>query len=113
MTLQNPAIQKHIFLGDMYQDPYYPDACVDQVKAVLLAFCQAIETEQPKDLAALYALSAVATLAINDLMDVFDEAGSDLETVARECMAEDFASIADCYGFTDADIETLIEERDW
>ncbi len=113
MSLQNQAILAHVFLSDMYEDSYYPKDCVDQVKAVLVAFCQAIETEKPQDLAALYALSTVPTLAINDLMTVFDEAGSDLETVARECMADDFATIAECYGFADADIETLIEERDW
>jgi Family of unknown function (DUF5713) len=54
-----------------------------------------------------------ATEEFNDLESDFDEAGSELETVAREVIAENFWAIANAYGFADADIEDLIATRDW
>ncbi|WP_267466141.1 DUF5713 family protein [Nocardia puris] len=49
----------------------------------------------------------------NDLQDDFAAAGSEIETVAREAIAEEFWFVADAYGFADADIEELIAPRDW
>ncbi|WUT26394.1 DUF5713 family protein [Streptomyces sp. NBC_00691] len=40
-------------------------------------------------------------------------AGSEIETVAREAIAEDFWRVASAYGFADADAEELIATRDW
>lgn len=39
--------------------------------------------------------------------------GSEIETVAREAIAEDFWRVASAYGFADADAEELIATRDW
>lgn len=61
----------------------------------------------------MYALTHKATEQINDLEAVFEENGSEIETVARETIAEDFIRIADAYGLTDADIEELIAPREW
>lgn len=49
----------------------------------------------------------------NELAEEFYEEDSEIEIVARECIAEDFGVIADEYGFEDADIEELIATRDW
>jgi hypothetical protein len=37
----------------------------------------------------------------------------DIETVAREEIAEDFCFVAQAYGFADANVEELIATRDW
>ena len=76
-------------------------------------FCERIETDRPADLTALYALTHAATEEFNDLQDVFVEAGSEIETVAREEIAEEFWFVARVYGFADADVEELIAPRDW
>ena len=113
MPVQNPQVRIHQFLQGMYGDGYFPDQVVDKGKAILLRLCERIETERPADLAALYALTGVATEEFNLLQDDFEAAESEIETVAREIIAGDFRFIAMAYGFADADVEELIGERDW
>jgi hypothetical protein len=113
MPVSNQQVTAHPFLKGLYDDDYYPDHVLDRGREILLRLCERIETERPVGLAALYALTHAATDEFNDLQAAFEEAGSDIETVAREEIAEDFAYVADAYGFTDADIEELIATRDW
>ena len=49
----------------------------------------------------------------NDLQEEFLEQDCEIETVAREAIAEDFLAIAKSYGFSDAEVEELIANRDW
>jgi hypothetical protein len=113
MPVSNEQITEHAFLRGLYRDAYYPDHVVDLGKAVLLRLCERIETERPADLPALYALTEVATEEFNALQDDFEAADSEIETVAREEIAEDFWFVAKAYGFADADVEELIAVRDW
>ncbi|GAA4882899.1 DUF5713 family protein [Kitasatospora terrestris] len=113
MTITNQQIARHAFLEAMYADGYYPDHVVDLGKAVLVRLCERIEAERPADLGALYVLTAAATEEFNELQTAFEEADSEIETVARETIAEDFWFVATAYGFADADIEELVAERDW
>lgn len=113
MPVSNQQITEHAFLRGLYRDDYYPDPVVDLGKAILLRLCERIETERPADLPALYALTEVATEEFNALQDDFEAAGSEIETVAREEIAEDFRFVAQAYGYADADVEELIAVRDW
>ncbi|GAA1168245.1 hypothetical protein F4556_001080 [Kitasatospora gansuensis] len=113
MTITNQQVAEIPFLRGLYKDDYYPDHVVDQGKAILLRLCERIEAEQPADLPALYLLTAAATEEFNALEAVFEAAGSEIETVAREEIAEGFWFVAKAYGFTDADVEKLISGRDW
>ncbi|MFD4557894.1 DUF5713 family protein [Streptomyces sp. NPDC058469] len=113
MPVSNQQITEHAFLRALYRGDYYPDHVVDLGKAILLRLCERIETEKPADLPALYALTEVATEEFNALQADFEAADSDIETVAREEIAEDFGFVADAYGFADADVEELIAVRDW
>lgn len=113
MELTNRQVAGHPFLHGMYDDGWFPDHLVDKGKAILLRLCARIEAERPADLAALYALADVATEEFNALDEELVAAGSEIETVARELIADDFAFVAAAYGFADADTETLIGARDW
>ncbi|MFC9126521.1 DUF5713 family protein [Streptomyces sp. NPDC057099] len=113
MPISNQQVGAHQFLGGLYEDDYFPDHVLDRGRAILLALCERIETERPADLDALYALTHAATEEFNDLEAEFEAADSEIETVAREEIAEDFAHIAQAYGFTDADVEELIAPREW
>ncbi|WP_327149136.1 DUF5713 family protein [Nocardia sp. NBC_01329] len=103
----------HHFLQFLYEDDFYPDHLVDRGKTILLRLCERIEVEQPVDLAALYVLTQAATEEFNALEAEFDSAGSEIETVARGEIGEDFWFVARAYGFQDADAEELIAGRDW
>ncbi|MFF4317886.1 DUF5713 family protein [Streptomyces sp. NPDC001568] len=113
MPITNEQVTKHAFLRLLYTDSYYPDHVVDKGRAILLRLCERIESAPPSDLSALYVLTHAATEEFNLLEADFEEAGSCIETVAREEIAEDFWRIAAAYGFQDADIEELIATRDW
>ena len=113
MPISNQRVTAYSFLRAMYEDDYYPDHVVDLGRAILLRLCERIEAEQPHDLPALYALTQTATDEFNALEGDFEAAGSEIETVAREEIAEAFFFVADAYGFADADVEELIATREW
>ncbi|MGW3076229.1 DUF5713 family protein [Kitasatospora sp. NPDC001132] len=113
MAITNQRVAEHAFLRGMYRDPYFPDHIVDKGKAVLVRLCERIEAERPADLTALYVLSHAATEEFNLLEAEFEAAGSEIETVAREEIAEDFWIVATAYGFTDVDVEELVAPRNW
>lgn len=113
MPITNEQAAGHAFLQPLYTDTYYPDHVVDKGRAILLRLCERIEAEQPSDLTALYVLTQAATEEFNLLEAAFAAAGSEIETVAREAIGEDFRFVASAYGFADADVEELIATRDW
>ncbi|WP_086872474.1 DUF5713 family protein [Streptomyces viridochromogenes] len=113
MAITNEQVAEHAFLRGLYSDGYFPDHVVDKGKAILMRLCERIEAERPTDVASLYALTQAATEEFNLLEAEFEAAGSEIETVAREVIAEDFWFVASAYGFQDADVETLIATRDW
>lgn len=110
--LANGKIKEYNFLEIMYQDPHFPDFLVDKCKIILVDLCFRIEKEKPSDLEQLYRLTHEATKKINNLEDEFYDNGSEIETVARECIAEDFYFIAKAYNY-EPDIEKLIAPRTW
>ena len=112
-SFNNETVRDYSFLKEMYDDEYFPNNLVDKGKTILVDLCFQIEEKQPKKLEELYGLTHAATDKFNDLQEDFDENGSEIETVARECIAKDFEFIATSYGFKDADIEELIATRDW
>jgi hypothetical protein len=111
--IEDETLRDHAFVAVMVRDEYYPDGPVAQLQAVLVRLCERIEAERPADLDALSVLTHAATEEINELQDVFWEAGSEIETVARDAIAEDVERIAHAYGFVDADLEELLAPRDW
>ena len=111
--LKNEIVGTYAFLEDMYDDDYFPNHLVDQCKEILVELCFEIERTHPKDLDALYVLTHAATDKLNNLQDAFYENDSEIETGARECIAENFEFIAVSYGFEDADVDELIGTRDW
>ena len=110
--LSNGDIEQLGLLVEMYGDVSFPTHLVDRIKEILFDMCRVIERRQPADTAALYPITHAATERINRLQDEFFDAESEIETVARDSIAESFARIAAAYGF-DADIEELVATRDW
>jgi hypothetical protein len=103
----------HSFLAGMYSDGYFPSDLVDKLKVILVDLCVELESKAPISLDVLLLLSHRATERINELGAEFEERGSEIETVAREVIAQEFSAIADAYGFTGVNVEELIAPRDW
>lgn len=113
MPPTNDKIQARAFLQSMYDDDYFPKQVVDKGKQILVRLCERIEKEKPADESALYELTHAATEEFNALQEEFEDAGSELETAAREAIGEEFWFIAKAYGYEKADAEELIATREW
>lgn len=111
--IQNEKIKQYEFLKEMYSDGYFPNFLVDKCKSILIELSAKIENQKPQSLEELYELTHAATDLFNEMENEFHENDSEIETGARECIAADFEFIAKAYGFEDADIEELIETREW
>ena len=112
MPIANDHLKSYPFLQIMYSDRYFPKFLVDKCKAILVRLCEAIEAQKPGDNEALLQLTHAATNEFNELSAEFLENGSELETVAREAIAGDFAAIVKGHGFQ-IDTEQVIATRDW
>ncbi|MFB8278801.1 DUF5713 family protein [Nocardia colli] len=113
MSITNQQVNGHAFLEPLYADSYFPDHVLDKGAEILRRLCERVEIAPPADLTALYELTQRATEEFNALEEEFDAAGSEIETVAREVICEEFCFVADAYGFADADREELTATREW
>ena len=98
-------------LDEMYQDEYYPDFLVDKVRDELQKVIDLLKSGETDTEAVQEALDE-AVGGINDLQEEFDENDSEIEAVARECIAADVAYILEWFGIP-IDTEEAIRERDW
>jgi hypothetical protein len=111
--LSNETMNSYSFLTSMYLDNYFPDFLVLKCEKILVRLCETIEQQKPSNLQQLYGLTETATEEFNNLQEEFYDNESEIETVARDCIAVDFEKIAHVYGFEGADIEELVAARDW
>jgi len=98
-------------LDEMYQDNYYPAFLVDKVKDELQKVIDLLENGET-DTEVVQETLDKAVCGINDLQEVFDEHDSEIETVARECIAATVAYILEWFNIP-IDTEEAIRERDW
>ena len=112
MPITNDKLKNYPFLEDLYDDDFFPTFFVDKGKAILVRLCEAIEAEKPADNDSLLRLTHAATNEFNALDEELAENDSEIETIAREVIAENFEIIVKAYGF-DIDIEDVIGTREW
>ena len=98
-------------LEEIYQDDYYPNFLVDQVKAEIQKVIDLLESGET-DTEIIQENLDEMTLAINDLQDAFDENDSEIETVARDCIGITVEYVLNWFGIP-IDMEEAIRERDW
>ncbi|MEK5231352.1 DUF5713 family protein [Lysinibacillus sp. FSL K6-0232] len=99
------------YLEIMYKDDYYPDFLVDKIKVLLEEVVQYLE-QGSHSLEEIQEKFDTITLAINDLEDAFYEHNSELETVARDSIAETVIAILQAYDIA-IDVEEALREREW
>ena len=111
MAPTNPRLDGRVMLAPMTGDTYYPKRLVARGQALLWALVERIETQKPIGDAVLL-LTQATTELFNQLDEDFHEQDSEIETVAREAIADDIRAILEAYGY-DVDIEEAISGRDW
>lgn len=103
--------ENYELLAAMYRDGYFPDFLVDKIKELIQNIITFLETGE-KDLEIIQNKFDEMTLSINDLQAEFEENESELETVARESIAETIEYILQWFDIG-IDVEDAIGERDW
>lgn len=98
-------------LDEMYRDEYYPDFLVDKVKDALQNVIDLLESGET-DIVGVQEKLDEAVCDINDLQEEFEDNDSEIETVARECIAKSVSYILEWFDIP-IDIENAIGERDW
>jgi len=98
-------------LAAMYRDGYFPDFLVDKIKKLVLNVIGFLETGE-KDLKMIQNKFDEMTMAINDLEEEFEQNDSELETVARDSIAETVEYILKWFNIN-IDVEDAIGGRDW
>ena len=99
------------FLPEMYQDEYFPNEQVDKVKAAIQKVVAYLEKGGFTTEKVQQKLDGM-TARINDLQDDFSDHDSELETGARESIADTVARILAHFN-VDIAIEEALRERDW
>ena len=98
-------------LNDMYMDSYFPDFLVDKIKSLVLDIINFLESGE-KDLEQIQNKFDEMTEAINEMQEEFEENDSELETGARESIAETVEYILKWFDI-DMDVEDALGKRDW
>lgn len=103
--------QAYQYLDDMYKDTYYPVFLVDKLKELMLELVAYLEPED-KSVEQIQSKLDEIIGKTNDLQEDFEENGSEIETVARESIAQ---TVEDILAYYEIPIETeeAIRERDW
>jgi hypothetical protein len=99
------------WLPDMYADAYFPTSEVDKVKAAIQKVVAFLEKGGASTKKIQKKLDKM-TLTINELQNDFIDHDSEIETGARESIAETVERVL-VYFEVDIDIEEALGERDW
>ena len=99
------------FLPDMYADTYFPPKQVDKVKAAVQKVVTFLE-KGITDPAKIQKKLDQMTETINELQDDFADHDSEIETGARESIAETVERVL-AHFQVDIDIEDALQNRDW
>jgi PhnB protein len=99
------------YLPQMYADPYFPAAQVDQLKAAFQELVRFLESK-PRTVDEVQVACDALTQTINGLEDDFDAAGSQIETAARDAIGSTLDAIFSVYGI-ELDGEKALRHGDW
>ena len=99
------------YLPEMYAADYFPNPQVDQIKQAIKRVAALLETGE-RDLEKIQEELDEMTLDINGLQDDFYDHGSEIETGARESIADTVERLLTHFDI-DIDIEEALREREW
>lgn len=107
MPGQTPLLRDFEFFQN-FEELFDPEL-LSRARALFEALCETLDRAPPQDLPELYGHTLTLTQALNELQ----AEGLCIETDEREAFAEAVGLICEAYGFSNADIEEAIANRDW
>ncbi|MEG2359186.1 DUF5713 family protein [Acinetobacter sp.] len=96
----------------MFDDDYYPDILVAEVKQCIEQFAKKLAKPELSD-AEIYHFAHEAVIAINAMKPQFEDLDSSLDDAAADYIAEAMMMAAQSEGYMEIEMEELIVNREW
>ncbi len=95
----------------MFDDEYYPDILVAEVKQHVETFAKKVV--KAKSEGDIYHFAHEAVISINAMKPQFEDLDSSLDDTAADYIAEAMMMAAQAEGYMDIEMEELVANREW
>lgn len=96
----------------MFDDEYYPDILVAEVKQLIEKFSKKISKLTLSD-HEVYTLASQTVIEINEMKPHFEDLDSSLDDTAADYIAEAMMMVVQEKGYMDIEMEELVSNREW
>lgn len=96
----------------MFDDEYYPDILVAEVKQHIENFAKKIAQGNLAE-KEVYDFAHAMVIDVNEMKPQFEDLDSSLDDTAADYIAEAMMMVAQEYGYMDLEMEELVSNREW
>ncbi|MBJ9985389.1 hypothetical protein IAE19_08030 [Acinetobacter sp. S40] len=96
----------------MFDDDYYPQILVAEIKQYIVDFSKKIQVSV-KEESEIYQFANLTLLKINEMKAEFEDLDSSLDDTATDYIAEAMMMVVQNAGYMDIDLEELVARREW
>lgn len=96
----------------MFDDSYYPQILVAEIKQYLVDFSNQISSLNKTE-SEIYRLAHSTLIKINEMKADFEDLDSSLDDTATDYIAEAMMMVVQDAGYLDIDLEELVASREW
>lgn len=96
----------------MFDDEYYPDILVAEIKQIIKQFAKKMAKTDLSD-TEIYHFAAETVVIINKMKPQFEDLDSCLDNTAADYIAEAMMMVVQDKGYMDIEMEELVSNREW
>ena len=96
----------------MFDDEYYPDILVAEVKQLIENFAKKVAKTSFSD-AEIYSMAKLTVTEINEMKPQFEDLDSSLDGTAADYIAEAMMMVVQDQGYMEIELEELVSNREW
>ena len=96
----------------MFDDEYYPDILVAEVRQHIEQFAKRLAKKNCSD-KEVYLLAGQLVVEINEMKPQFEDLDSSLDDTAADYIAEAMMMVVQDQGYMDIEMEELVATREW
>ncbi len=96
----------------MFDDEYYPDILVAELKQLIEQFAKKVQEPALAD-QDIYRYAHQTVIEINEMKPQFEDLDSSLDDSAADYIAEAMMMVAQDAGYLDLEMEELVMNREW
>jgi predicted nucleic acid-binding protein len=97
----------------MFDDEYYPDILVAEVKQHIERFAKKVAKKADISEQVIYQFAQETVADINEMKPQFEDLDSSLDDTAADYIAEAMMMVVQEQGYMDIEMEELVSNREW